>query len=398
MDSPLPTGYSRQEFGSQLRPEKIDSLTSLRFLMILMIFISHLEFLSGGTTPNAYDLFFHNPNIAVEFFFILSSFGLTYSFLRKGRPASEAHWTPIAGYKYAFRRVKKLYWLYLLTLVVGVPFLIYDVLQEGVTWQRILFTSAQVVLPPFFLQSLFGRITLSHALNGVCWFYSTLFILYAFYPLLERLFSKIIKKKSDAFIAIAIDLLLLTCAYLLLEFIQQKITLFNDLTYSTPYIRVFEFLLGIFLAYLFWFSKPFHRDGLYSFLEIFSLFLTFSWYFLEGICPDSIPSVLLRLADIVVAGFLLYSFAFQGGHVSAILSHRPFVFLGTLSSFIYLIHYPVRIYFGRWVLAAFEPSLTRNSLFISGIVVITALLSVGAYFLNQFISHKKNFTSLKKID
>jgi peptidoglycan/LPS O-acetylase OafA/YrhL len=113
--------------------KRIDSLTSLRFLMILMIFLNHLSFLGDGTGNSIYDQYFHNPNMAVTFFFILSGFGLTYkSFLNK-EYAINCHYNLKIGFSYAWKRMKKLYPLYIITMAAAIPFtLVVDFKSFGI--------------------------------------------------------------------------------------------------------------------------------------------------------------------------------------------------------------------------------------------------------------------------
>jgi peptidoglycan/LPS O-acetylase OafA/YrhL len=53
--------------------------------MIFVIVISHLEFLNNYSIGNVYQQYFHNPTLAVDFFFMLSGFGMMYSKRGGGR-------------------------------------------------------------------------------------------------------------------------------------------------------------------------------------------------------------------------------------------------------------------------------------------------------------------------
>lgn len=43
-----------------------------------------MEFLKYCNFGHAYELYWHNPTIAVDYFFMLSGFGMMYSFLKHG--------------------------------------------------------------------------------------------------------------------------------------------------------------------------------------------------------------------------------------------------------------------------------------------------------------------------
>lgn len=62
-----------------MQNKKIASFTGLRFIMIMVIVISHFEFLAE--LPNFrdfYSTYLHNATFAVDFFFLLSGFGMMY--------------------------------------------------------------------------------------------------------------------------------------------------------------------------------------------------------------------------------------------------------------------------------------------------------------------------------
>lgn len=63
---------------------RIQSLEGLRGIMIFLIVLSHMEFLKYCNFSHAYELYWHNPTIAVDYFFMLSGFGMMYSFLKHG--------------------------------------------------------------------------------------------------------------------------------------------------------------------------------------------------------------------------------------------------------------------------------------------------------------------------
>lgn len=66
------------------RSKRIQSLEGLRGIMIFLIVLSHMEFLKYCNFGHAYELYWHNPTIAVDYFFMLSGFGMMFSFLKHG--------------------------------------------------------------------------------------------------------------------------------------------------------------------------------------------------------------------------------------------------------------------------------------------------------------------------
>ena len=60
-----------------IRTKRIPQLEGLRFIMCLVIILSHLEFLANANDFGPiYRTYLHNPYLAVDFFFMISGFGM----------------------------------------------------------------------------------------------------------------------------------------------------------------------------------------------------------------------------------------------------------------------------------------------------------------------------------
>lgn len=66
------------------KSKRIKSLEGLRGIMIFLIVLSHMEFLKYCNSGHAYELYWHTPTIAVDYFFMLFGFGMMFSFLKHG--------------------------------------------------------------------------------------------------------------------------------------------------------------------------------------------------------------------------------------------------------------------------------------------------------------------------
>ena len=101
-----------------MKTSRIDSLTSIRFFMILIIAFTHVYFLGGSDGVGKFiHTHIQNPSLPVEFFFVMSGFGLTYRSLFKGKKAIEGEFSFLKGLKFGIQRMKKLYWLYVITCI-----------------------------------------------------------------------------------------------------------------------------------------------------------------------------------------------------------------------------------------------------------------------------------------
>lgn len=75
--------------------KRVQSLEGLRGIMIFLIVLSHMEFLRRCSFGGTYDLYWHNPTLAVDYFFLLSGFGMMYSFLKHGGLSTTGGWMSI---------------------------------------------------------------------------------------------------------------------------------------------------------------------------------------------------------------------------------------------------------------------------------------------------------------
>ena len=168
--------------------KKIQSLNAIRFIMIMFIVFSHFDPLaSTEETKFLFHAFLKHPTPAVDYFFVLSGFGMMYSYINKGI-VLKTSLKELCGF--AVTHVRKIYKVYLVALLAGFPLnIIYWRLTNGsVDFQYMVMELAKFILCIPLLQSLSGSTFFSHAFNGVSWFLSCLFCVYIVSPfLLNRL-------------------------------------------------------------------------------------------------------------------------------------------------------------------------------------------------------------------
>lgn len=241
--------------------KRIESLTALRFFMIMTIVISHLEFWgSQNGTKNLYDYCFHNAYIALDFFFILSGFGLTYSYIVNGRQ-DEMPSTWFSSIKWGYKKMKKLYWLYMLTICYSFFF----ALKKCIFANDFIYlkeTIGKFLLCASMLQSLSGTTEISHSFNGVCWFMSCLLVLYILFPHIYRATIRIKNMRSICLILIIL-LVLSGAMHYFLAYISQD-TQFNDLNYGHPIFRIIPFTIGIILCKLYFMMETTNHNKISS--------------------------------------------------------------------------------------------------------------------------------------
>jgi len=336
-----------------------------------MIVVSHMSY--WGNRGGIYDLHFHNARIAVNYFFILSGFGLTYAQSDKYR--NNAQKTGL--YRYAFMRVKKIYPLYVTTMLIYVPWQIYTYhFNDGRDWSyTCIMTVVKVISVLPMLQSVTGRSSFTHALNSVGWFLSTLFVLYMFYPKLSEWNRKYILNRRRAIIS-GIVLLILYCFMAKVFLVIEERSFFDELEYCLPLIRAVPFTLGILICDNFLMDKSDGKKWA-AVYEMAAVGIILGWFFTRNaVLPGKQGHVIQigkEIIDILIAMFSVYVFSREEGFISKLLNGKILIMLGNISMYIYLIHFPVCTYieflFERLLLEGLYWNLFRTML----IVTITGL-------------------------
>ena len=100
--------------------KRLNQLDGLRFLMILIIVLSHFEFLNECNYGEFYAKHLDNATMAVDYFFMLSGFGLMYSMHNKKIGDINAK----KCVKFGVDKIKKIYPLYIFSIIISIPIMI----------------------------------------------------------------------------------------------------------------------------------------------------------------------------------------------------------------------------------------------------------------------------------
>ena len=312
--------------------------------MIFLIVLSHMEFLRRCSFGGTYDLYWHNSTLAVDYFFLLSGFGMMYSFLKHGGLSTtggvDVHFVSIG---FAKAKVRKLYPLYAITMLAFVPMMFVQGLLHG---KSLLMNLGGIVakgaLCAPLVQSAFGMTRLSHAFNGVCWFLSTLVLIYVMSPWLMVRVAKM-RRIGLALLGVPV---LVAVLQTILAAVDARVSFLDDLAYGSPYMRVWFVIYGMVLGrVIFTWRKRNHVPAWLPRAEIAAAMLCIGWFFLRNtfVGMGAVGGA-LRLVDVALCAGLLFTLSFERGCVSRLLERPRFMRLGHLAMYIYLIHYLLRMY------------------------------------------------------
>lgn len=338
----------------------IKPLTSLRFFFALMVFVSHLYFLEDSPDVFLQSLFnnyFKEGYIGVSFFFVLSGFILAYTYQNKFIDKS------ISSASFYIARVARIYPLHLLCFFIAIP-LTYDIFTgDKMDWLQQAFTNITLTQTYIPVRAYY------FSFNIPTWSISNEMFFYVLFPFLLPLLFKFSK---SAFSSILFIIVLLAFPLLLMVVVPESY--YHAIFYVNPIIRIFDFILGIFLYNIFIRVNQTNLKLNFTILElsaivIFALFI---------ILHPEIPQVLrFSLFYWIPMAGIVFIFAFQRGIVSKLLSNRHLILLGEISFGFYMIHHLVLRYF-KFINSSFL-HITNEYMKMGTILVVTIALSYASY-------------------
>lgn len=289
----------------------IDSLTSLRFLFALCVFVSHLGILQ--TDPKykiLYDKIFYEGFLGVSFFFILSGFILSYAYNSRLNRSLSSIKTFYIG------RIARIYPVHIVTMLIAIVFAL------------ILNKKDLHILPNMFLlQSFFSSQDIYFSLNAPSWSISDEMFFYSLFPITVFLSMRY---KLIAFILLFISIVFLN--YYLNESLKHY------WLYISPFTRFADFLLGILL---YQYSLKIKNKSINSnLIECLSFFVFFVFFVFHDFIPVSLRySIYYWIPmSLIIISFSVSWRSGQLGLISKLLSNKCLVFLGEISFCFYLSH------------------------------------------------------------
>lgn len=319
----------------------IKSLTSLRGIFILFIFLHHCRhlYVGGGT-------------MAVAFFFVLGGFSMAIGY-------KERAMHPGFNYKnYLTRRCIKFYPLHWLCLLASLPLVSFSLLKVPV-----FFVNAAL------LQSLVPVKGVYFSFNMVSWYLANTMFFSVFFPFIFRIIVRASTKKRILIATLLVFLYLVIAISL-----PQK--WYHAILYVNPIMRFFDFIFGVFLAVMFWQVKDMSwfqsRNNISQLVIIFviAILVIESYLLPENI--QMIAPVYWPFVAILILLAPLYEVNSNGG--GGIVESRILQRLGELSFTIFLTHQLV-IRYSKLVLDKIQ-FFDNNIVFICLTFILTLIVSI----------------------
>jgi peptidoglycan/LPS O-acetylase OafA/YrhL len=317
------------EATAQPAVQHLEALTSLRFFAALYVLSFHYTSIPGSIFEGQVVRLGYT---GVSFFFVLSGFILAHNYhqVEFAKPG--------VLYRYVLARLSRIYPVYVLSLLAGVPFLLMSLgkMTPGVATTM---AASSLLVAPFGLQAWFPGTACS--LNCPSWSIS---VEAFFYLMLPFLLAPIMRNPLKGFLATLSCWLAATAAYV---WVWAIVSTQGSVLLSQPspsqeivalWIKYFppgrlpEFCLGLVL-YGLWKRQPQRFDSssmLCTFLVVATILLTQT---------QNIPEIALHngLSAVAWAPLILGAAGMKGG----VLSLPICEFLGRISFSLYLLHIPI---------------------------------------------------------
>jgi peptidoglycan/LPS O-acetylase OafA/YrhL len=344
--------YCRICYFLDYQTRMIKPLTSLRFFFALFVFFYHLFFWNhqpGTFLQWVHDFIFKEGYIGVSFFFILSGFILAYNYgdkFKEGTATKEKFW---------MARFSRIYPLHFFTLIIAIAL---EFLYEP-SGKLINYIIAHLTL----IQSFIPYTDYNVSLNGPAWSISDEAFFYFMFPVLI-----FIRNKSNVLfnaLLIILALVVIVSGFLLKGDFAIWAMNFN------PLFRIVDFCIGISLFFLYRNMSITVRQG--NALELISIGLLVILF-----CFHSYVKGLLRISVYYwpAMALVIFSFAFQKGYLSKLLSHPKMILLGEISFAFYMVHTLIIRLFMFLV-------GNYNNIFSIGVTLTLTL--IASYFLHFYV-------------
>lgn len=270
----------------------ITTLQALRFIFVMMIFMSHFAYAGIG----AFDA---GGDCGVAFFFLLSGFVMARGY------GSKMHDGTFSYRTFLHRRLLKIYPLHLLCLLA------FLLLSHAAIDLR-------VVLNALLLQCWVPLTQYYFSCNAVSWFLSCILFCYAVFPWLYR----------HASWSVLVVVMTLYCAV----YAAVPYDLVNNILYVNPLVRCVDFFLGIMLCRLFESNRLPAPPAWAELAVVLLLVVALVCYPYTDAKLRNAPLFWLVLIP------LIFVFAHAKGPLSPLLASWPMRFLGSLSMPVFLLH------------------------------------------------------------
>lgn len=317
-------------------PSRLAALTGVRFVAACHVVVFHMLSRRLGVGDGVIGNIVGSGYIGVDLFFILSGFILTYTYYGAGDRGQLRLWP------FYVARLARVYPVYVLGLLISLPFFLARGHQEGLAPAALSAAAAQTVL---LVQA--WRVPPLTLWNGPGWSLSVELLFYVSFPFLIRWLRNV---RPDRVAAVGLaawaGALLPPLWYVVLQPDGHAIDVHAEVFWLStikfnPLLHLPEFVLGAVAGRWFLTQDPVARSrctrhgGSIAMVTTAGVVLVLAF-------ADRIPFVLLHNGLLApIFAILIVALATGDGLLARVLAHRWTVRLGEASYALYILHMPL---------------------------------------------------------
>ena len=245
----------------------------------------------------------------------------------------------LASIKFSWRKIKKLYPLHIVMMILAIP---YEIHRSGISGATLLKAISSILL----IESWIPTFEYYGSFNGVAWYLSATAFLYFMYPFIQNLQKKY-KSNASAIYAMTLTYIIMIAV----TFFNRNAFIVSDypdncywLAYTFPLLRLGDFFIGSNLGYLFINSKrPADKDANKTIIVVAQIVTLIICLFSAKIYTS--PNFLLgepwckyTILWIPSSVMLVYLFARQDGVFAVLSNNRILQYIGDVSPYTFLVH------------------------------------------------------------
>ena len=341
-------------------PARLDSLTGLRFFAAWMVVVHH--FTNFAVLPFAWRYYGFGAT-GVTFFFVLSGFVLTWSFVPSDTPP-----------RFYWRRFARIWPLHVVTTLISLP-VFYSMQDVPYNWTAI-------TLSFLLLHAWFPSPGTYFAGNPASWSLSCEMFFYALHPFIVR--HALALRLAGLAVAAAV---VLAAVFIVARWCPEwfSLRIVGWLLYISPLFRVGEFLLGVALA------AAMKRGFRVPIGVIPAAILVAAWFHLEyQVSPKHFPYELQVLTanttyvalPLLFAALIAATAQLDFDGARSVLRWKPMVMLGQWSYALYLVHAAIIYSLIEWI--GVRPFSDANVLWF---VVVSVICVAASAVLYHVVEH-----------
>ena len=363
---------------SPKKESRISSLQALRAWAFLGVFLSH-----AGSKINW-------ATLGVSVFFMLSGF-LMY----KRHSNDHYNLNMSSMLKYSWSKISKLYPLHIITMCLIILLKLAYFFRHGTSITDVLYLLMTIILNVTLKQSWFPNSSVNVSLNGVAWYLSVSLFLFFLFPVICN-WIKTRTQKNLLLLCFSILIIQVLACIPLILLLGDDSPIYIWFMYCFPIFRLGDFIVGCCLS-KWYFKNPLTNSkhtsrNLSSILEFLALLITISLLLWIGTDNNSILLKALQnwtSVNIILAGTWIILFAECNGMLTNVMSNPLSIYIGNISSYLFLIHCVVTQY-SRAILfyLHYEPTGLVNLFFILAELVASIALSQAYIIIEKKFIHK----------